>query len=78
MPERQKSEDRDQMSGKISRHQFELIYRALRQHDGNTLCPHWDIISRRELSLALDKLRSAILIKLDDGQAQGPAPTMEV
>ncbi len=45
----------------LSKVEHALVYRALRQHDGHSLCPDWQLESREALTAALDKLRGHLL-----------------
>lgn len=44
----------------LTRHEQKIVYEALLHHDGHSLMPEWNVQSRRNLTIALDKLRLEI------------------
>jgi len=47
-------------------HEADALYGALHQHTGFTLCPSANIETQRRVTVALDKLRGAILDAASD------------
>lgn len=42
---------------------LDIVRRALRRHDGVTLCPDWAASEQRALTSALDRLRVDLLLE---------------
>lgn len=42
-------------------YQKDLLHKALLRYDGASMCPDWDANRKRDLTLALDKLRTQLL-----------------
>ena len=51
--------------------ELQLVYLALRRNCGHTLCPDWTPEQQRELTLALDSLRSELCQRLPDSTFEG-------
>lgn len=50
----------------LSLEQARIVYSALRQHDGGSMCPWWPVPEQKALTEALDTLRGLIYSQLPD------------
>ena len=52
----------------LTAEEAELVYRALVQHDGGSLCPDWPKQDQAGLTRALDRLRVDLLAEEKGGE----------